>query len=118
MVRDKNADKRFEFNQKISDKEKEKDELYLEEQRVKSRVENFKEVMMLTFLQLREIDEDINRRSQIKGAYDETTQKQTYISNMIVQQQEGLQREYKKASIKLEDEREKLQKERDNLAWD
>jgi hypothetical protein len=118
MTRDKNADKRLEFNRKIASKEHESDELHLEERQAQNQIENFEAVMMKSFRNLQEIEEEINRRSHIQGAYDETAQKQRYMSNVISQQKEGVKQVYQQRSLKLEDEREQLQKERDSLSWD
>ncbi|MET4548617.1 hypothetical protein [Lactococcus lactis] len=41
-----------------------------------------------------------------------------HMSNVILQQKEGLKQVYQQRSLKLEDEREQLQKERDSLSWD
>ncbi len=49
MTRDKNADKRLEFNRKIASKEQESDELHLEERKTQNRIENFEAVMMKSF---------------------------------------------------------------------
>lgn len=118
MTRDKNADKRLEFNRKIASKEQESDELHLEERKTQNRIENFEAVMMKSFRNLQAIEEELNRRSHIQGPYDETAQKQRYMSNVILQQKEGLKQVYQQRSFKLEDEREQLQKERDSLSWD
>ena len=118
MTRDKNADKRLDFNRKIASKERESDELHLEERQAQNRIENFESVMMKSFRNLQEIEDNINKRSHIQGAYDETAQKQRYMSNVILQQKEGLKQVYQQRSLKLEDEREQLQKERDSLSWD
>lgn len=118
MGKDKEADRRLALNQMIASKERESDELHLEERQTQQRIESFESVMMQSFRNLQEIESDINRRSQIQGAYDETAQKQKYIARLIHQQQESLAQAYQKANLKLEDEREQFQKERDNLSWD
>ncbi len=118
MQRDKNADKRLEYNRKIASKERESDELYLEERQVKNQIENFEIVMMQGFRKLQEIEDNINKRGTLVWNYDETFQKQKYLSNVIRQQQEGLEHSYRSVRFQVENEREQLQRERDNLAWD
>ena len=118
MARDKNAGKRLEYNQQISSKERESEELHVEEHQAQNSLDNFQAIMMINFRQLQEIDENINSRSHVQDAYDETAYKKKYLSNIIREQEEGLKRAYQASKIKLEAEREQLQKERNNLAWD
>ncbi|MFC4652343.1 hypothetical protein ACFO26_05415 [Lactococcus nasutitermitis] len=118
MPKDKNADKRFEYNLKISEKERETEELQLEERQTVQTFENFEEIMMQSFREIQEIEADINKRSHIQNAFSETEQKKRYFSQLISNQKEELSQEYKKKKQMLEDERETLEKERDNLAWD
>ena len=118
MTRDKNADKRLEYNRNIAAKERESDELYLEERQAKNQIESFEAVIMQGFRKLQEIEDNINKRGNPSWDYDETFQKQKYPSNAIRQQQESLEYSYKTARFQLENEREQLQRERDTLAWD
>lgn len=118
MQRDKNANKRLEYNRKIALKEQESDELYLEEWQAKNQIENFETVMMQGFRKLQEIEDNINKRGGLVWNYDETFQKQKYLSNLIRQQQDELENSYQSARFQVENEREQLQRERDTLAWD
>ncbi|MDU7282500.1 MAG: hypothetical protein E7L44_08530, partial [Leuconostoc citreum] len=62
MTRDKNADKRLEYNRNIAAKERESDELYLEERQAKNQIESFEAVIMQGFRKLQEIEDNINKR--------------------------------------------------------
>ena len=118
MVKDKEANRRLLLNQMIASKERESDDLHLEERQTQKQIESFESVMMQSFRHFQEIESEINRRSQIKDAYDETAQKQKYIASLMQRQQESLTQAYQKANLKLDDEREQFQTERDNLSWD
>ena len=118
MQRDKNANKRLEYNRKIALKEQESDGLYLEEWQAKNQIESFETVIMQGFRKLQEIDDNINKRGTLAWNYDETFQKQKYLSNLIRQQQDELENSYRSARFQVENEREQLQRERDTLAWD
>lgn len=118
MTKDKNADKRLELNRKIASNEREGDELLLEERQTQKQIEDFESVMVKNFMNLQSIEEEINRRSNNKDTYDEIYQKRKYMSSVIDQQKEELKQVYRQTSLKLENEREQLQKERDGLSWD
>lgn len=118
MIKDGNADKRFEYNLKISEKEREAEELALEQKQVTRIFESFEQTMMQSFREIQEIEDDINRRSYVQNAFSETEEKKRYFSQIIASQQEEIAQEYKKANQALEDVRGTLQKERDSLPWD
>lgn len=105
MQRDKNANKRLEYNRKIALKEQESDGLYLEEWQAKNQIESFETVIMQGFRKLQEIDDNINKRGTLAWNYDETFQKQKYLSNLIRQQQDELENSYRSARFQVENER-------------
>ena len=118
MGKDNNSDKHFALNQKIISKERSSDAIHLEGQQMQDRIDNFAYMMMKSFRDFQEIEESIKKRSHVQSGYDETAHKQTYISNLINQQKEEFKQVYHKASLKLEDEREQLLRERNSLSWD
>ncbi|MCJ1994527.1 hypothetical protein GYN24_08045 [Lactococcus piscium] len=118
MGKDNNSDKHFALNQKIISKERSSDAIHLEGQQTQDRIDNFAYMMMKSFRDFQEIEESIKKRSHVQSGYDETAHKQTYISNLINQQKEEFKQVYHKASLKLEDEREQLLRERNSLSWD
>lgn len=83
-MKDKNPEKRYEYDFKIMDKE-------------------------------RAIEEELNEG---RTSFSETEQKRKYIENLLVQQQEEVASQYRKVHRLMEDEREQLQKERNQLSWD
>ncbi|GAB2025553.1 hypothetical protein [Lactovum odontotermitis] len=118
MVKDKNADKRYEYNLKISSNEQKTIELLREQKQVNLELEDFEQTMNRTFSEILEIEAELNRRNGQPNAFSETEYKKRHLSQMISRHREQTTAEYQTASQALKDSRETLQKERDNLTWD
>lgn len=118
MARDKNPTQRYELNQKVLSKEREIDELHVEKRQALQSLENFEEVMMRSFREIQEIEDNLNQRNHKQNTFSETQEKKNYFTQLITRQQEETEVNYRKTSQQLEVEREIIQRERDNLVWD
>jgi len=118
MVKDKNGSTRYDYNLKILGKEREMEELKLEEKSVQKAIEDFESTMNRHFQQIQAIEVNLKARSHSQDTYTETEQKRNYISRMLAQQGEELEKRYQQQQQALEDECIQLQKERDELPWD
>jgi hypothetical protein len=118
VAKDKNADKRYEFNLKISKNERESEELQLLQKEEMRSIENFENDMMQSFREYQQIEDEINVLGHQQNAFSEEEQKKRYFSQIIRSQKEEMIQGFKKAGQALEDQREILQKERDSLSWD
>jgi hypothetical protein len=117
-VNDKNAEKRYEYDLKISDVERNVEELHIQENQFRQSLENFNRDITQSFHTLMTIEDDLNRRNYGTSGFSETEQKRRYLVQVIENQVEEQDLQFRKASQKLEDERETLLKERNNLSWD
>jgi len=115
---DKSAKERYEYNLKISNKEQEFDELQSERKQVVRVCELFEQTMMQGFRKLAELEGEYNRRSPNQSEFSESKQQKYYFSNMLLQHEEQLTAMYEQLSRTLENEREELQRKRDDLPWD
>lgn len=115
MLRDKNSEKRYAYDLKILDKEREIEKIYAQQYQVENTIESFRLEMEQNFYQLKEIEDELN---QMNSSYSEIKQKRKYVLNLLSQQQEEIKINYRKVKNMLEDEREILQKERNQLPWD
>ena len=120
MVREKNADKRLEYNRQISDAERTYDELQSQKRSVIYNLESIETSLAKSFENLRMIDEELKSRSQENDNdfYDENQQKYRFVKQLINGQKEETEVQYRQALQKNEFEKERLQKERDNLSWE
>ena len=118
MIKDKNSEKRYEYDLKITDVERKTEELHIQERQLRESLENFNSEMTRSFRGLMGMEDEINRRSHGSSGYSETEQKRRYVTQLIENQQEEQALQFRKASQQLEDERENLIKERSKLPWD
>lgn len=120
MVRDKNADKRLEYNRKIANADYVHDDLLEQKRTVLRNLESFQNSFDKSFQNLKLIDEELAVRSQVNSNnfYDENQQKHSYIKKILNGQKEETEVHYRKALQENEEVKEQLQKERDNLSWD
>lgn len=114
-MRDKNSEKRYEYDLQIMDKERRIEESHQEQWQAEQSIENFTNEMNQTFRELQEIEAALNEG---KTSFSETEQKRKYIDNVLNQQREEVDNQYRRSHILLEDEREQLLKERNQLPWD
>ncbi|MCJ1976685.1 hypothetical protein [Pseudolactococcus paracarnosus] len=114
-MKDKNSEKRYEYDIQIMDKERTIEASHQEQRQVEISIENFTIQMNQTFRELQAIEEEQNEG---RPSFSETEQKRKYMENLLGGQQEEITSQYRKAHHLMEDEREKLQKERNQLSWD
>ncbi len=96
------------------DKERAIEESHQEQRQAERSIEDFSTQMSQTFRELQAIEEEQNEG---QTSFSETEQKRKYMENLLVQQQEEVASQYRKAHNLMEDEREQLQKERNELPW-
>ncbi|GHU38793.1 hypothetical protein FACS1894193_13710 [Bacilli bacterium] len=114
-MKDKNSEKRYEYDIQILDKERAIEESHQEQRQAERSIEDFTNQMNQTFRELQDIEEALNEG---QTSFSETEQKRRYVSNLLAQQQEEVSTQYRKEHTLMEDEREQLQKERNQLSWD
>ena len=114
-MKDKNSEKRYEYDIQILDKERAIEEFHQEQRQVERSIEDFTTQMNQTFRELQGIEEALNEG---QTSFSETEQKRRYVTNFLAQQQEEVSTQYRKEHTLMEDEREQLQKERNQLSWD
>ncbi|GHU38842.1 hypothetical protein FACS1894193_12460 [Bacilli bacterium] len=117
-MKDKNAEKRYTYDLKIMEKERESEELHIQERQLKQSLENFEQDITRSFQTITAIEDELNRRNHSSSGFSETEQKRRYLAQVISTQQETQDLQFKRLNQKLEDERENLLKERNDLAWD
>ncbi|KKW71799.1 hypothetical protein VN96_1782 [Lactococcus cremoris] len=120
MVKDRNADKRLEYNRQILDVEREQDDIQNQKSEMKRALENFENEISRSFNKLQELDGEMIRQGSIAAQWEQQEHqgRNSYIRNFINNQEEEVAFAYSKMSQETEDKKESLQKERDSLAWD
>ncbi|MDT2882068.1 hypothetical protein [Lactococcus lactis] len=120
MAKDKNADKRLEYNRQILDIEREQDEIQSQKREMKRALENFENEIFRSFNRLQELDDEMIRQGSIAAQWEQQEHqgRNSYIRNFINNQEEEVTTAYSKMSQETENKKEELQKERDSLAWD
>ncbi|WP_369948497.1 hypothetical protein [Lactococcus ileimucosae] len=120
MAKDKNADLRFEYNRKISQVERNYDDLQSYKRKIEDLFDNLENVTRREYQSLSEIDESLIKEGSKRAQWEaqENQSMTNYIRNQLNQNQEDLRQEFSKANFDLEEKRTQLQKERDNLSWD
>jgi len=112
------ADERYAYNLQIAQKERILDELYDEQKKAVDSMENFSATMMQHFDRLSALEEDRFVRSGVQNNFSDVTAQKEYFSNMLAKQEDEMRKIYSQTRSMLEDEREGLQRERDELVWD
>lgn len=114
-MKDKNSEKRYEYDIQILDKERAIEASHQEQHQTERSIEDFTNHMNQTFRELQAIEDALNEG---QTSFSETEQKRRYITNLLAQQQEEVSTQYRKEHNLMEEEREQLQKERNQLSWD
>ena len=119
MLRDKSADTRRELAQQISFKEQRYDELAQEKRSIQAQLENFQNQMDHLFQQEQQLYEEVqqngNPMTWEHSAYQEVRKT---IQRVTGNQEELLEQDYRKECTQIENEIEKLHRERNALPWD
>ncbi|QDK71372.1 hypothetical protein [Lactococcus protaetiae] len=92
MVKDKSADARYEYNQKILQTERTLDDLKAQQFQLKNTLENFEQTTEKEFRNLLEIDSEMMKSGSFSAQWDfeENQGKSQFLKNFITQQQENL----------------------------
>ncbi|MGX7048482.1 hypothetical protein RU86_GL001660 [Lactococcus piscium] len=117
-MKDKNADKRYAYDLKISDEERKIEELYAQEGQLKQSLEAFQYEITSSFQTLKVIEDELNYRNHGSSSFSETQEKQKYLDRMIANQQASQDLQFKRIHQKREEQRETLIRERSSLSWD
>lgn len=120
MVKDKSAEERCDYNQKILQTERELEELKDQKRQIQVLLDNFETTISREFEKLLEIDDDLMKRGSFSSQLDfeEGQEKARYIKTLLAQQQDDFYYAFSQENQRLEEKRETLQKERDGLPWD
>lgn len=120
MAKDKNADKRLEYNRQILDIEREQDEIQSQKREMKRALENFENEISRSFNKLQDLDNEMIRQGSIAAQWEQQEHqgRNSYIHNFINNQEEEVTAAYSMMNQETENKKEELQKERDSLAWD
>ncbi|KXF71668.1 MULTISPECIES: hypothetical protein [Enterococcus] len=118
MIKDKNSEKRYEYNLKIRDIEQQSEELRYQERQLEQALGEFNHTMAQSFHRLIEIEDELTRRSGRNTLYNEIEQKRRHILRLVENQQEEQAVQFRKVQQQLEDKREYFIKERNQLPWD
>lgn len=119
MVRDKSADKRLELNREITYKENQLDDLNREKQNYKREIENYQNEMNRLYREEEELYYNIEQSGRpLSWNASSWREVRRAILGFSRSQLEQLEQDFRKESIKLQDEIEMTQKERDALPWD
>jgi len=118
MKQDKNADKRSDYNLKINDNERKVESLQQAQQQELRMLERFQQEKMNFFRNVIAIEEAVSQHTGKTNAFSETEQERQYVQHVFARREEDLQELYSTEKEALEDEREVLQQERNDLAWE
>lgn len=120
MAKDKNADKRLEYNRQILDIEREQDEIQSQKREMKRALENFENEISRSFNKLQDLDNEMIRQGSIAAQWEQQEHqgRNSYIRNFINNQEEEVTAAYSMMNQETENKKEELHKERDSLAWD
>ncbi|MEY8538324.1 hypothetical protein AALM99_07705 [Lactococcus muris] len=75
MIKDKNYEKRYEYDLKITEVEQKSEELRIQERQLGQSLENFNSEITRSFQRLMEIEDELERRNHGNSGYRETEQK-------------------------------------------
>jgi pheromone shutdown protein TraB len=109
---------RYEYEQRIAATEAQQDDVQAEQREVLQTCVGFETAMMQAFHERLRIEANIVSRSVNRDTFSENEQEKKYIANVLLQQEEEITYMYGRIKERLEDEREALQRERDELTWD
>jgi len=118
IKKDKNADKRSEYNLKINDNERKIERLQQVQQQELRMLEQFQQEKINFFRYVIAMEEEVSQHTGKTNEFSETEQERQYVQHVFARREEELQELYSTEKEALEDEREVLQQERNDLAWE
>lgn len=103
MVKDRNADKRLEYNRQILDVEREQDDIQNQKSEMKRALENFENEISRSFNKLQELDGEMIRQGSIAAQWEQQEHqgRNSYIRNFINNQEEEVALAYSRCRKKL-----------------
>lgn len=83
MAKDKNADKRLEYNRQILDIEREQDEFQSQKREMKRALENFENEISRSFNRLQDLDNEMIRQGSLAAQWEQQEHRgrDSYIRN-------------------------------------
>lgn len=120
MVKDKSADKRDEYNQKILQTMTQLDEIKEQRRQLKQIVDNYEMTATREFSKLMEIDSELMKRGSFSAQWDfeENRGKAQFIKDFLMRQQDELRHAFSQEIHRIENKQEQFQRERDELPWE
>lgn len=119
MTKDKNVDERLRLNREITFQEQQEDELYVEEKSIRNQVQHFQDQMNTLFRQEEVYYGELNEKGALSPDQDFALHEiKKEIGRLTENQSEHLATGYRAERNQLQENIEKLQKERNALAWD
>ncbi|WP_280945257.1 hypothetical protein [Enterococcus faecalis] len=111
---------RSEYSQKIFQKEHQMDNLSNDQKKIQAIFGTLDYEITRNFRELERLNgEDISKGNKpARWAQDELSGKQRYFTGFLQQQNQEFTRNYAKATERVREERDQLQKERSALSWD
>lgn len=118
--KDKSANERLVLNQQISQKEAQIEELQKVHREVEQMLSDFEMEMGIHFRRLQDSYEAMMAMGSTKAKWQEADRqsKQQYLNRIINDHQDELNCHYVTAIQSMDEEKNQLQKERDELPWD
>jgi len=119
-MKDKSAVQRYAYDQEIYETERASEEWQDRKRNLTRALENFEGEMNRTSRQLQELDEEMIQKGSFSAqwASQEHQERTSFIRNFLRNQEEGISYSFSKVNQELEDRRERLRRERENLPWD
>ncbi|MDT2011679.1 hypothetical protein CKN73_01640 [Carnobacterium divergens] len=120
MAQDKNEKLRSEYTQKIVEKERQIDDLNRDKRQIQEVVESLETELTRNFRQLQELNEELIKEgsSSARWEQEELNGKKKHFGQFFKEQKQELTEMYTKTAEQLNEERSKIQKERNEVSWD
>ena len=118
MAKDKNADKRHEYNLSILYAEQAYDELQAEKVQLDNLLVNLEDNLTQSFRRQAQLEEETIQMGGRGQSFSEVSERKQSFMRSLSEQRDELEGAYRVKLQSLDDEREQLQKERDKLSWE
>lgn len=119
-MKDKSANERLAYNQKIQQQETNMEELQTSQRQVEELLSEFEFEMTKQFHRLQGIQEEMMAMGSTKAKWEESERqgKQAYLTRLLNESRLELDHHYRSAIADMDDERAQLQSDRDALPWE
>ena len=120
MVKDENTALRFEYTEKIVEKERQMADLTNEKRQIQEVIESLEMEITGNFRQLQELNDELIKSgsSAARWEQEELRGKNKHFGQFFKVQKQELAEMYTKTTEQLNQERSEIQQERNNLTWD